>query len=238
MKTVGNFIGGQVCLSSSNQTVDVHNPASGQVERRVTQSTAAEVKQAIDVAHQAFADWSRTTPLRRARIMFNFKALLEQHRDELAALIVSEHGKVYSDALGELTRGIEVVEFACGIPHLIKGEYSADVGSGVDSFSLMQPLGVVAGITPFNFPAMVPMWMFPIALACGNTFVLKPPALVPSASVRMAELLKEAGLPDGVFNVVHCANEEAVHRSPHSGGELCRLLCGGGTYLYYRQRSR
>lgn len=122
MKTVGNFIDGQVCLSSSNQTIDVHNPASGQVERRVTQSTAAEVKQAIDVAHRAFADWSRTTPLRRARIMFNFKALLEQHRDELAELIVSEHGKVYSDALGELTRGMEVVEFACGIPHLIKGE--------------------------------------------------------------------------------------------------------------------
>lgn len=116
--------------------------------------------------------------------MFNFKALLEQHRDELAELIVSEHGKVYSDALGELTRGMEVVEFACGIPHLLKGEYSPDVGSGVDSFSLMQPLGVVAGITPFNFPAMVPMWMFPIALACGNTFILKPPALVPSASVR------------------------------------------------------
>ncbi|RTF95139.1 CoA-acylating methylmalonate-semialdehyde dehydrogenase [Serratia marcescens] len=210
MKTVGNFIDGQVCLSSSNQTVDVHNPASGQVERRVTQSTAAEVKQAIDVAHRAFADWSRTTPLRRARIMFNFKALLEQHRDELAELIVSEHGKVYSDALGELTRGMEVVEFACGIPHLIKGEYSPDVGGGVDSFSLMQPLGVVAGITPFNFPAMVPMWMFPIALACGNTFILKPPALVPSASVRLAELLKEAGLPDGVFNVVNCANEDAA----------------------------
>ncbi|HEJ9056860.1 TPA: CoA-acylating methylmalonate-semialdehyde dehydrogenase [Serratia fonticola] len=209
MKTVGNFIGGQVCLSSSNQTVDVHNPASGQVERRVTQSTAAEVKQAIDVTHQAFTDWARTTPLRRARIMFNFKALLEQHREELAQLIVSEHGKVYSDALGELTRGMEVVEFACGIPHLIKGEYSPDVGTGVDSFSLMQPLGVVAGITPFNFPAMVPMWMFPIALACGNTFVLKPPALVPSVSVRLAELLKEAGLPDGVFNVVHCGNEEA-----------------------------
>ncbi|QUY47209.1 CoA-acylating methylmalonate-semialdehyde dehydrogenase [Serratia plymuthica] len=217
MKTVGNFIGGQVCLSSSNQTVDVHNPATGQVERRVTQSTAAEVKQAIDVAHQAFADWSRTTPLRRARIMFNFKALLEQHREELAQLIVSEHGKVYSDALGELTRGLEVVEFACGIPHLIKGEYSPDVGSGVDSFSLMQPLGVVAGITPFNFPAMVPMWMFPIALACGNTFVLKPPALVPSASVRLAELLKEAGLPDGVFNVVHCSNENAAQlcTDPH-----------------------
>ena len=127
--------------------------------------------------------------------MFNFKALLEQHRDELAELIVSEHGKVYSDALGELTRGMEVVEFACGIPHLLKGEYSPDVGSGVDSFSLMQPLGVVAGITPFNFPAMVPMWMFPIALACGNTFILKPPALVPSASVRggAAERSRPAG---------------------------------------------
>lgn len=149
------------------------------------------------------------TPLRRARILFEFKVLLEKHRDELAALIVSEHGKVWSDALGELTRGIEVVEFACGIPHLSKGEYSFNVGSGVDSFSLMQPLGVVAGITPFNFPAMVPMWMFPVALACGNTFVLKPPALVPSASLRMAQLLQEAGLPDGVFNVVHCGNEAA-----------------------------
>lgn len=209
MKTMGNFIGGQVCMSSSNQTVDVHNPATGQVERRVTQSTATEVKQAIDVAHQAFDDW--------ARIMFNFKALLEHHRDELATLIVSEHGKVYSDALGELTRGIEVVEFACGIQHLIKGEYLADVGSGVDSFSLMQPLGVVAGITPFNFPAMVPMWMFPITLSCGNTFVLKPLALATSAAVRMAELLKEAGLPDGVFNMVHCANEDAAQlcTDPH-----------------------
>ena len=227
MKTVGNFIDGQVCLSSSNQTVDVHNPASGQVERRVTQSTAAEVKQAIDVAHRAFADWSRTTPLRRARIMFNFKALLEQHRDELAELIVSEHGKVYSDALGELTRGMEVVEFACGIPHLIKGEYSPDVGSGVDSFSLMQPLGVVAGITPFNFPAMVPMWMFPIALACGNTFILKPPALVPSASVRLAELLKEAGLPDGVFNVVTGSGAEVgQYLTDHPG--IAKVSFTGG----------
>ena len=142
--------------------------------------------------------------------MFNFKTLIEQHRDELAELIVREHGKVYSDALGEITRGLEVVEFACGIPHLLKGEYSADVGTGVDSFSMMQPLGVVAGITPFNFPAMVPMWMFPIALTCGNTFILKPPALDPSASVRLAELLTEAGLPDGVFNVIHCSNESAA----------------------------
>ncbi|BAN96998.1 MmsA protein [Plautia stali symbiont] len=209
MTIVGNFIGGKITHSASNETIPVNDPATGKVIRELTQSTAAEVAQAIEVAHAAFPEWSKTAPLRRARVMFNFKALMEKHRDELAALIVSEHGKVWSDALGELTRGIEVIEFACGIPHLIKGENSPNVGSGVDSYSLMQPVGVVAGITPFNFPAMVPLWMFPIALACGNTFVLKPPALDPSASVRMAELLKEAGLPDGVFNVVHSSNEDA-----------------------------
>ncbi|WP_312240531.1 CoA-acylating methylmalonate-semialdehyde dehydrogenase [Pantoea sp.] len=209
MNITGNFIGGQITFSASNETIPVYDPATGAIARELTQSTADEVAHAIEVAHNAFPEWSKTSPLRRARVMFNFKALLEQHRDELAELIVTEHGKVWSDALGELTRGMEVVEFACGIPHLLKGEYSPNVGTGVDSYSLMQPLGVVAGITPFNFPAMVPMWMFPIALACGNTFVLKPPALDPSASVRMAELLKEAGLPDGVFNVVHCSNEDA-----------------------------
>ncbi|MBV4368427.1 CoA-acylating methylmalonate-semialdehyde dehydrogenase [Erwinia sp. BNK-24-b] len=209
MTTTGNFIGGKTSLSASNETIPIYDPATGKPVRELTQSSAEEVRQAIEVAHNAFDGWSRTSPLRRARVLFNFKALMEQHRDELAALIVSEHGKVWSDALGELTRGMEVVEFACGIPHLIKGENSADVATGVDSYSLMQPLGVVAGITPFNFPAMVPLWMFPIALACGNTFVLKPPALDPSASVRMAELLTEAGLPDGVFNVVHCSNEDA-----------------------------
>ncbi|EEP1939997.1 malonate-semialdehyde dehydrogenase IolA [Salmonella enterica subsp. enterica serovar Infantis] len=209
METVGNFIHGKTTLSSSGETLPVTNPATGKVIRQVTQSTREEMLAAIQSAHEAFPAWSKMTPLRRARILFEFKVLLEKHRDELAALIVSEHGKVWSDALGELTRGIEVVEFACGIPHLSKGEYSFNVGSGVDSFSLMQPLGVVAGITPFNFPAMVPMWMFPVALACGNTFVLKPPALVPSASLRMAQLLQEAGLPDGVFNVVHCGNEAA-----------------------------
>ena len=209
MNIVGNFIGGKIIHSASSETIPVYDPATGKVVRELTQSTADEVAQAITAAHDAFPAWSTTSPLRRARVMFNFKMLLEQHRDELAELIVSEHGKVWSDAQGELTRGMEVVEFACGIPHLLKGEYSANVGTGVDSYSLMQPLGVVAGITPFNFPAMVPMWMFPIALACGNTFVLKPPALDPSAAVRMAELLSEAGLPDGVFNVVHCANENA-----------------------------
>lgn len=209
MNITGNFIGGQITFGASNETIPVYDPATGKVVRELTQSSAEEVAAAIEVAHNAFPEWSKTSPLRRARVMFNFKALLEQHRDELAELIVTEHGKVWSDALGELTRGMEVVEFACGIPHLLKGEYSPNVGSGVDSYSLMQPLGVVAGITPFNFPAMVPMWMFPVALACGNTFVLKPPALDPSASVRMAELLKEAGLPDGVFNVIHCSNEDA-----------------------------
>ena len=202
MNITGNFIGGQITYSASNETIPVYDPATGKVARELTQSTGAEVAEAIKVAHEAFPAWSKTSPLRRARVLFNFKALMEQHRDELAELIVSEHGKVWSDAQGELTRGLEVVEFACGIPHLIKGEYSANVGTGVDSYSLMQPVGVVAGITPFNFPAMVPLWMFPIALACGNTFVLKPPALDPSAAVRMAELLKEAGLPDGVFNVL------------------------------------
>ena len=209
MNITGNFIGGQITYSASNETIPVYDPATGKVARELTQSTGAEVAEAIKVAHEAFPAWSKTSPLRRARILFNFKALMEKHRDELAELIVSEHGKVWSDAQGELTRGLEVVEFACGIPHLIKGEYSANVGTGVDSYSLMQPVGVVAGITPFNFPAMVPLWMFPIALACGNTFVLKPPALDPSAAVRMAELLKEAGLPDGVFNVVHSSNEDA-----------------------------
>ncbi len=209
MSITGNFIGGKTVLSASNESIPVYDPATGKQVRSVTQSTAAEVEHAIEVAHNAFEGWANTSPLRRARVLFKFKELMEQHRDELAELIVSEHGKVWSDAHGELTRGLEVVEFACGIPHLLKGENSPDVGGGVDSYSLMQPLGVVAGITPFNFPAMVPLWMFPIALACGNTFVLKPPALDPSASVRMAELLHEAGLPDGVFNVIHSSNEDA-----------------------------
>ncbi len=209
MQITGNFIGGRTILSVSNETVPIYNPASGELIRELTQSTAEEVTEAIKAAHGAFPEWSRMSPLRRARVLFNFKILLEKHRDELAELIVIEHGKVWSDALGELTRGMEVVEFACGIPHLSKGEYSANVGTGVGSYSLMQPVGVVAGITPFNFPAMVPMWMFPVALACGNTFVLKPPALDPSVSVRMAELLSEAGLPDGVLNVVHCSNQDA-----------------------------
>jgi len=234
MTITGNFIGGKTSLSASNETIPIYNPATGTVVRELTQSTAEEVEKVIGVAHAAFDDWSRTSPLRRARVLFNFKALMEQHRDELAELIVSEHGKVWSDALGELTRGMEVVEFACGIPHLIKGENSPDVATGVDSYSLMQPLGVVSGITPFNFPAMVPLWMFPIALACGNTFVLKPPALDPSASVRMAELLTEAGLPDGVFNVVHCSNDiaEQLYTDPRVQAVSFVGSSGVAEYIY------
>ncbi|MFU2130820.1 CoA-acylating methylmalonate-semialdehyde dehydrogenase [Gallibacterium anatis] len=199
---IPNFINGKLVESNSQRITFVYNPATGEQTKQVKLSTTTEMEQAINVAQNAFPAWSQQSPLRRARILFKFKSLLEENFDELARLISNEHGKIYSDSIGELTRGLEVVEFATGIPHLLKGEYSANVGRGIDSFSLMQPLGVVAGITPFNFPAMVPMWMFPIALACGNTFVLKPSEKDPSLSIRLAELLKEAGLPDGVFNVV------------------------------------
>lgn len=209
MNTLGNFIGGREQLSTSGLSEPVYNPATGEVIRHVTQGGKEDVLTAIDAADKAFPAWSAMTPLRRARILFQFKELLDENREELARIISEENGKVFSDAQGELTRGIEVVEFACGIPHLLKGEYSNNVGTSVDSFSVMQPLGVVAGITPFNFPAMVPMWMFPVALACGNTFVLKPPVTAPSAAMKLAELLKKAGLPDGVFNVIHSTNESA-----------------------------
>ncbi|PWC13456.1 CoA-acylating methylmalonate-semialdehyde dehydrogenase [Brenneria corticis] len=209
METVSNFISGAVTPSRSQRVAPVYNPATGEQIRQVAMSGAEEVKQAIGAAAAAFPAWSKFSPLRRARIIFRFKALLEENMDTLARQISQEHGKVYSDAVGEITRGLEVVEFACGIPHLQKGEHSANVGSGVDSHSLMQPLGVCAGITPFNFPAMVPMWMFPIALAAGNTFVLKPSEKDPSLSLLLAQLLKEAGLPDGVFNVVQ-GDKEAV----------------------------
>ncbi|KMK50950.1 methylmalonate-semialdehyde dehydrogenase [[Actinobacillus] muris] len=199
---VPNFINGVALESQSQRMLPVFNPATGEEIKKVKLSTADEVDAAIAAADQAFKSWSQQSPLRRARILFNFKTLLEAHFDELARLISTEHGKIYSDAVGELTRGLEVVEFATGIPHLQKGEFSANAGRGIDIHSIQQPLGVVAGITPFNFPAMVPMWMFPIALACGNTFVLKPSEKDPSVSIRLAELLKEAGLPDGVFNVV------------------------------------
>ncbi|UVO09746.1 CoA-acylating methylmalonate-semialdehyde dehydrogenase [Pectobacterium polonicum] len=209
METVSNFIQGAIASSNSQRYAAVYNPATGEQIRQVVMSDKAEVEQAIASAAAAFPAWSKHSPLRRARVLFRFKALLEERMDTLARLISQEHGKVYSDAVGEVTRGLEVVEFACGIPHLQKGEHSANVGTGVDSYSLMQPLGVCVGITPFNFPAMVPMWMFPIALATGNTFVLKPSEKDPSLSLLLAQLLKEAGLPDGVFNVVQ-GDKEAV----------------------------
>jgi malonate-semialdehyde dehydrogenase (acetylating)/methylmalonate-semialdehyde dehydrogenase len=188
--------------ASSSRFGEVFNPATGEVARRVGYASAAEVDVAVQAAANAFPAWAATPPLRRARVMFKFKELLDRHSGELAALITAEHGKVFTDAEGEVTRGMEVVEFACGIPQLLKGEYSEQVGTGVDMYSIRQPIGVCAGITPFNFPAMVPMWMFPMAIACGNTFILKPSERDPSASLMIARLLKEAGLPDGVFNVI------------------------------------
>jgi malonate-semialdehyde dehydrogenase (acetylating)/methylmalonate-semialdehyde dehydrogenase len=207
--TVPHFIDGVETIGASGRSGDVFNPATGVVTKKVPFASAGEVNLAVAAAKKAFPSWSAQPPLRRARVMFRFLELLDRDKDVLAAMITSEHGKVFSDAKGEVQRGSEVVEFATGIPQLLKGEYTEEVGSGVDSYSVRQPLGVVAGITPFNFPAMVPMWMFPVALACGNTFVLKPSEKDPSLGVALARLLKEAGLPDGVFNVVH-GDKEAV----------------------------
>ncbi|MBS1821558.1 MAG: CoA-acylating methylmalonate-semialdehyde dehydrogenase [Acidobacteria bacterium] len=208
-REITHWIGGKKVSGSSGRFGDVYNPATGKVQAKVPFANSGELNQAVAAAAAAYPAWSAQPPLRRARVLFRFRELFEQNMDKFAELITLEHGKVFSDARGEVTRGLEVVEFATGIPHLLKGEFSEKVGSDVDSWSLRQPLGVVAGITPFNFPAMVPMWMFPIALACGNTFVLKPSERDPSASVLIGELLKEAGLPDGVFNVVH-GDKESV----------------------------
>jgi malonate-semialdehyde dehydrogenase (acetylating)/methylmalonate-semialdehyde dehydrogenase len=199
---IHHFISGAPLTGRSERYSDVYNPATGAVIAHVALASAQEVDKAVASARAAFPAWSETSPLRRARIMFKFKELLERHHDQLAALITREHGKVFSDAKGEVVRGIEVVEFACGIPHLLKTSHTDNIGGGIDNWNLRQPLGVVAGITPFNFPVMVPMWMFPVALACGNCFILKPSERDPSASLLIADLLQQAGLPDGVFNVV------------------------------------
>jgi malonate-semialdehyde dehydrogenase (acetylating)/methylmalonate-semialdehyde dehydrogenase len=208
-ETVTHWIGGRREEGSSARRGDVFNPATGERARQVALAGAGDVDAAVRAAAAAFPDWAATPALMRARVMFKFKELLDREAESLARLITAEHGKVLSDARGEVTRGAEVVEFACGIPQLLKGEFTESVGRGIDSWSSRQPLGVCAGITPFNFPAMVPMWMFPVALACGNSFVLKPSERDPSASLRLAELLKQAGLPDGVFNVVQ-GDREAV----------------------------
>ena len=203
VKDLTHWINGSPVAGSAGRFADVFHPASGGVQSRVPLASDAEVDAAVQAAAAAFPAWAAQPPLRRARVLFRFREIFERRLDEVAALITREHGKVNSDARGEATRGLEVVEFATGIPQLLKGEYTEQVGTGIDSWSMRQPLGVVAGITPFNFPAMVPMWMFPVALACGNTFVLKPSERDPSASLLLAEMLKQAGLPDGVFNVVN-----------------------------------
>jgi len=205
---VGHYINGQV-VADTGRTQGVTNPATGETIREVALASRETVAAAIAAAEAAFPAWRNTPPLKRARILFRFKQLLEEHQDEIVALITEEHGKVLDDAAGEFIRGVEVVEYACGAPEILKGEHSKNVGPAIDSWSEFQPLGVVAGITPFNFPAMVPMWMYPMAIACGNTFVLKPSERDPSASLRIAELFSEAGLPAGVFNVVN-GDKEAV----------------------------
>ena len=209
MKTIQHFVDGKSFSGESKRMGKVFNPATGEQSSEVKLATNKDVNFAVARAQKAFQDWSNKPPLQRARVMFKFKELIEKNAEDLTKIIVSEHGKVFEDAKGSLTRGLEVVEFACGIPQILKGEFTENVGSNVDSWSIRQPLGVCAGVTPFNFPAMVPMWMFPIAIACGNTFVLKPSEKDPSCSIRLAELLKEAGLPDGVFNVVN-GDKEAV----------------------------
>ena len=208
MITTGHWING-AAVADNNRPAEVFNPATGMVSKHVALASKTTVEAAIAAAQTAFPAWRDTPPLKRARVLFKFKELLEKHSDRIVSAITSEHGKVWDDALGELQRGIEVVEYACGAPDLLKGEHSRDVGPEIDSWSEMRPLGVVAGITPFNFPAMVPMWMFPIAIACGNTFVLKPSEKDPSTALILAELFAEAGLPAGVFNVVN-GDKEAV----------------------------
>jgi len=212
-----HWIGGQPWTGPAARRGDIYNPATGQVSGTVDYAGAAEADAAVSAAAAALPGWRETSLVKRAGVMFAFRELIRARQADLAALITAEHGKVAGDAAGEVARGLEVVDFACGIPHLLKGAFSENVSTGVDAYSIRQPVGVVAGITPFNFPAMVPMWMFPIALACGNTFILKPSEKDPSASLLLAELLAEAGLPDGAFNVVHGGKEAVDAILAHQG---------------------
>jgi malonate-semialdehyde dehydrogenase (acetylating)/methylmalonate-semialdehyde dehydrogenase len=209
MQTIANAINGSIAPSASGRSSPVFNPATGEQTAKLGLSSAAEIDHAVQAAKTAAPEWGRTPPLKRARFMFKFKELLDKHAPDIARAISNEHGKTHSDALGEVARGIEVVEFACGIPHLLKGEFSRNVGPEIDTYSDRQPLGVCAGITPFNFPAMVPLWMYPVAVACGNTFILKPSERDPSAPMLIYDLFRQAGFPDGVLNVVH-GDKEAV----------------------------
>jgi malonate-semialdehyde dehydrogenase (acetylating) / methylmalonate-semialdehyde dehydrogenase len=209
MTTIAHFINGQPNSGTSTRTQAVYNPATGQVTAEVALANATDVNAAVAAAQAAFPAWSDAPPLRRARVMFKFLELVRANQDALAAALTREHGKVFTDAQGEVQRGIDIIEFACGIPQLLKGDFTEQVATGIDNWTVRQSLGVVAGITPFNFPVMVPMWMFPVAIACGNTFVLKPSPTDPTPTLMMAELLTQAGLPDGVFNVVQ-GDKEAV----------------------------
>ena len=202
LRDIDHFIAGEA-YQSDGRTGDVFDPNRGEVQARVKLGTAQELQRAIDAANAAQPAWAATNPQRRARVMFKYKELVEAHMDELAELLSSEHGKVLADSRGDVQRGLEVIEYACGIPQSLKGEYTLGAGPGIDVYSMRQPLGIGAGITPFNFPAMIPMWMFGMAIACGNAFILKPSERDPSVPVRLAELMKEAGLPDGILNVVH-----------------------------------
>ena len=208
-REINHFINGQHVTGTSGRTGDVFNPNTGEVQAKVALATADEVRSAVAAAEKAFPEWRATNPQRRARVMFEFKHLVEKNMDQLAEMLSNEHGKVIADSKGDVQRGLEVIEFACGIPHLMKGEYTEGAGPGIDVYSMRQPLGVVAGITPFNFPAMIPMWMFGVAIACGNTFVCKPSEKDPSVPMRLAELFMEAGGPAGVLNVVN-GDKEAV----------------------------
>ena len=202
-RNIPHFIGGRAVTAVASRTSDVFDPNSGRVQARVALGTASELQQAVDAAQAAQPAWAAVNPQRRARVMFEFKRLVERDMDDLARLLASEHGKVVADAKGDIQRGLDVVEFACGIPHVLKGEYTQGAGPGIDVYSMRQPIGIGAGITPFNFPAMIPLWMSAVAMACGNAFILKPSERDPSVPVRLAELFMEAGLPAGIFQVVH-----------------------------------
>jgi malonate-semialdehyde dehydrogenase (acetylating) / methylmalonate-semialdehyde dehydrogenase len=253
-KMIHHFIDGKIVEGTSGRMGDVFNPATGDVTAQVALATADEVRDVIRSSAAALPGWAATPPARRTQVLFKFRELLIEHTDELAELLSSEHGKTLPDAKGELGRGIEVVEFACGIPQALKGEYSENVGSNVDSYTIRQPVGVVAGITPFNFPAMVPMWMYPVAIACGNTFVLKPSERDPSVALRIAELASEAGLPNGVLNVVNGDKEavdvlltdpavdavsfvgstaigEYIYKTGCANGKRVQALCGAKNHL-------
>ena len=216
-KIITHWINGALDTGKTERTSEVFNPATGQVSANVALANVATVDKAVTAASDAFVSWRHSSLTKRTQVLFAFRELVLQNKEKIAALITAEHGKVLSDAAGEVTRGLEVVEFACGIPHLLKGGFSEEVSTGVDVYSIRQPLGPVAIISPFNFPAMVPMWFFPIAIACGNTVVLKPSEKDPSAAMFLAELWKEAGLPDGVFNVVHGDKESVDALLSHPG---------------------